>query len=294
MEELLNTTEKLSVNELELIVAEQITSAENYSRSFWPNLVAPQTYRARLHNHLEGRMSGDTLHRFTNEGEYWNPPQDFIYEYGRCNDINESLFYCTNSWETAISEVRPETGQYVSVATFKVKSEDLGSRISPIGMQYLSQIDSLREGQFFKDYNIQVRSAAFLKLDTYLDDLFHMPVADNEKHKYKLSIAVTKCLMKNIQMGEAIHAMHGIMYSSIIRNKQNYNLLLRPSHARHIYSLFQVQTFLVSDANDDKIKVQLLRNGMTMGTKHHPFDNFEMHWELVDEGPEAFEEVART
>lgn len=95
-------------------------------------------------------------------------------------------------------------GSYISVSIYNAKenpanpSELLGSRIIPLGIQYLSKIDSLKKNDMFKDYDFVNRKAEFFELDNFLDELFHKEVDENEKHLYKLSVAVTKCMMKNI------------------------------------------------------------------------------------------------
>ena len=287
MKELFELSKKYSVEELEKLVAEKITETGNYHRSFWTNLIAPQLYRARIHNHLEGNVRGEILNTFVHEGEFWNPPAESIKDFGRCNDIGQSLLYCSNSWETAIAEVRPVEGNYLSMAVYRIKEDGLGSRISPVGIQYLSQIESLAANQMLEDYKISDKKE-IIDMDNFLDELFHLEVGNEEKYKYKLSIAVTNCLMKNIQIGEALKTMHGIMYSSIVRDKKNYNLLLRPTHARTIYQLYQVQTFKVIKSSEGKVSLQLMRNGYTTGTKSHPLDFFEMYWETVAESPDNY------
>lgn len=290
MKELFELAKNSSIDELEKLVAERITESGDYHRSFWTNLNAPQLYRARIHNHLEGNVREGILNSFVHEGEFWNPPADKIIEFGRCNDLGQSLLYCSNSWETAVAEVRPIEGDYLSMAVYRTKQDGLGSRISPVGIQYLSQIESLAAGQMLVDYEISDKKE-IIEMDNFLDELFHLEVGNEEKYKYKLSIAVTNCLMKNIQIGEALQAMHGIMYSSIVRNKQNYNLLLRPTHARTIYKLYQVQTFKVIKSVEGKVSLQLMRNGYTIGTKPHPLDFFEMLWETVVESPDCYVEA---
>lgn len=290
MKELLNLSENSSLQELEKIVARLITNTGDYHRSFWTNLIVPQLFRARIHNNLVGNIRDNGLNPFTSEVDFWNRPKDFIKEFGRCNDIEQSLLYCSNSWETAIAEVRPVEDDYLSMSVFRIKQDGLGSRISPVGIQYLSQIESLKNTQMLDNYKISDK-IEIKEMDNFLDDLFHLEVKNDEKYKYKLSIAVTNCLMKNIQMGEALHAMHGIMYSSIVRNKKNYNLVLRPTHARTIYKLHQIQTFKVIKSENGKILLELKRNGYTVGTKHHPLDFFEILWEEVAESPNNFVEI---
>ena len=90
-------------------------------------------------------------------------------------------------------------------------------------------------------------------------------------------------MMKNLFDGEVERQMHGMIYSSMVRNKTDFNIVLRPIHARTIYKLYQVQTFKILETTDSLIKLQLMRNGYTTGQKHHPLDFFEMTWSSVDD-----------
>jgi len=285
--ELINLSKEKPLDELLKIVEQKITSVPDYQISMWENFTAPVLYRARKHSHLEGNINQENgLYRFESESEFWNAPPEFS-PLGRCQNKGESLLYCSTSWETAISEVRPITGDFVSVSIYHAKrlpdnpNVFFGSRIVPIGVQYLSQIEHLKH--MFKDYNFEERNLEFYELDTFLDDLFHADVTEDEQHIYKLSIAVTRCMMKNLFDGVVERQMHGIIYSSMARGKTNYNFVLRPTHARSIYTLNHVQTFQILEATENLIKLQLMRNGEIFGEKYPPLDFFEMVWFNVDD-----------
>jgi hypothetical protein len=285
---LINLSKEKSLDELVKTVEQEITSVPNYQISMWENFAAPVLYRARKHNHLYGNSENNILHHFESESEFWNTPPE-ISPLGRCQNKGESLLYCSTSWETAISEVRPNAGDFVSVSIYhagrnaKNPNTFLGSRIIPIGVQYLSQIEHLKH--MFQDYDFKGRDEEFYKLDTFLDDLFHANVGEKNQYLYNLSIAVTRCMMKNIFDGEVERQMHGMIYSSIVKNKMDYNLVLRPNHARTIYKLNQVQTFQIFEITESSIKLQLTRNGYTFGEKKHVLDFFEMYWTDINDGP---------
>lgn len=107
--------------ELLKIVEQKITSVSDYQISMWENFTSPVLYRARKHNHLEGTINKDNLlHRFDFESEFWNTPPEFC-PLGRCQNKEESLLYCSTSWETAISKVRPTACDFVSVLIYHAK-----------------------------------------------------------------------------------------------------------------------------------------------------------------------------
>jgi hypothetical protein len=284
--ELLYLSKEKSLDELTKIIEQKITSVPDYQISMWENFTAPVLYRARKHNHLKGNIENNILHRFESESEFWNTPPE-LCPLGRCQNKGESLLYCSTSWETAISEVRPTTGHFVSVSIYHARrhvdnpNTFFGSKIIPIGVQHLSKIKRLEH--MFQDYDLEGRNSDFYKLDNLLDELFHINVSEEEEYIYKLSTAVTRCMMKNLFDGEIEQQMHGMIYSSMVRNKIDYNFVLRPIHARTIYSLNHVQTFQILETTDNFIKLQLMRNGDTSGQKNHYLDFFEMVWFNVDD-----------
>ena len=78
--------------------------------------------------------------------------------------------------------------------------------------------------------------------------------------------------------------MHGMIYSSIERNKKNYNIVFRPNHAKMIFSIYKIQTFEILEIDNNRIRLKLKRIGKTYGTKNHPLDNFNILWEeLIEE-----------
>lgn len=275
-----------SLDDLTHTVERLITCVENYQTFFWPNLVIHGLYRGRTHNHLEGSFKDDKLTSFNNEKEFWNPPIKVLTSYGRCNNIEESILYCSNDWKTAILESRPEHAEYISISIYRPKKNPAnpdklsGSRVMPVGIQYLSQIKDLQE--CFEKINFQNRKKDFFELDDALDKLFHCDVSEENNHMYKLSIAVTRCMMKNLHMENGtIQQSHGMMYSSMVRNKESYNLIFKPTHARTIFDLYRVQTFRILENSDKEIVLHLVREGNINVIKKHPLDYSEITWNDV-------------
>jgi hypothetical protein len=277
IDDLISLSRFLKTAELTKIIERKLSSIDSYQSSYWTNFKVNGFYRSRVHNSIVGNKNKLIETKFEDEGEFWNPIPKYA-TLGRCNDKGESLLYCSTSWETAILETKPYVGSFISVTNFRVKKNvEQGSRIQPIGIQYLSRIPSFKDNNMFENYNFN-RSDDFIKIDNFLDKLFHEKVDNKNNNLYKLSIAVTKCMMKNIMMGDSIMSMNGIAYSSIERDLNNYNLLFRPSHARQLFSLFEIQTFEVIEKTETKLKLQLKRIGKPIGIKHHLFDNVAISW----------------
>lgn len=280
-----------SVEELTVDVKRLITSLNGYTRSMWENFEVEGLHRARKHNHVEGKCYEGGLYKFMCECEFWNPPSVYA-TMGRCNAEGESLLYCATDFTTSVYECKPEIGDFVSVAFFNRKSfpsdslQHSYSRVIPIGVDYLVNIPILKK--MFRNYDFNGRSDDFKRFDGWMDTLFYQDIDESpirEQH-YKLTTAIKNALMVNLQYGQVERVMHGILYSSIMRNHKGFNLVLRPTHARTIFNLVRIRTYEVVGKSNDEIVLQHKRSGVVLPqVKSHPLDFQSIYWlNEVDDG----------
>lgn len=286
--EIINSAKELSIDELKELVS-NVLSNVNYGSIYCKNQTFNGLYRARQHNQIDGQ-NDDYI--FTNEKEYWNPPKNCINELGRCNDIGESMFYSSNHFETAILEVRPEKGKFITVARFlPIKNGDLlpSFRIKPNCIQHLKKIKGF--SSCITGFDLSKRDAKFLEVDNLLDDLFTEIVNDDESYKYKVSNAITRCMLANT-MDDAGNqfSMNGMIYPSIVNNMNSINVLLKPIYAINNFYIASLQTLKVLEVTRNKVSVKLVRNGHTIGIKQHPSEQLDINWHPEIDGPiENFE-----
>lgn len=257
-----------------------------YITSFCRDFKPQGLFRARSHNHLEGNWDSkrNELTIFSDESEFWNVPEDkknFI-SIGRCNLERESVFYCSNELDTAIIEARPEKEKYISVALFLPKNDELfsGSRVNFIGKSYLSKIPEIDR---ITNFSKKFENDEFNEVDCFLDGLFHKNIGDNEKYLYKQSIAVTKCLMRGLMSEKKeIFPMHGLVYSSIIRDKKTFNIMYEPSHVRMNYQINCIQTFKVIEDIENTFYLRRMGLGRA-SNKINANDNLLIDWQRKEE-----------
>lgn len=135
-------------------VEKTLSHYQFYNRYFIPHWILRGFFRARKHNHAFGNLENKTLKKFTSEREFWNRP---VYWFtsdgmGRCNTCQESYLYCSNEMHTAILEVKPEVGDFISTALYSLKdiSNYTGARFNFIGAEYLKKYPVSRK--LFKTY----------------------------------------------------------------------------------------------------------------------------------------------
>lgn len=273
-QEIINKASENNIQDIQIAIS-KIFKSVNYGSIVQMNQTFNGLYRARKHSQIDGE-NNDYL--FTNEREFWSPPLNSVTKLGRCNNINESMFYSSNNFETAILEVRPEVDKFISVAHFKpIKlNGNLPSFIiKPICINDLKKIDDY--GYLIPDTNYSTKNKEFDKVDSLIDELFTKNI--NDDSKYKVTIAITKCMLVNIiNKNGKIDFINGMIYPSIANKKNSINILLKPIYAEISFNISLIQTFKILKVTDKKIKIKLVRNGYVYGSKNKLFEKSRLFW----------------
>lgn len=264
----------------------QIMLNKRYTTDVFTTFTFNGFYRARKHNNFKGNFVDGILFEFINEKEFWNPPVKNA-KMGRCNNESESMFYCSSDFTTAVLEVKPEVGDFITVTNFKNLHiyEKPEFRIKPIGKTYLIQIPALE--LLFEDVKLDQRQ---YEIEEFLDKLFHQNIEDDEVYKYKLSIAIAHIFLTNgTNKEKAIIETDGLIYPSIIRNQKSYCFVLKPYIAHCYFTIFNIQTMEVLEIGNDFMKLKLLRNGFPEFEKIYPKDLFNIDWMIPSINSKEFE-----
>lgn len=264
----------------------QIMLDKRYTTDTFTNFTFNGFYRARNHNNVRGSLNDDILTEFKNEKEFWNSPVKFA-KMGRCNAEGESMFYCSSDFTTAILEVKPQVGDYITVSSFKnLHTQNIPRfRIQPIGKTYLLKIPELK--LLYENYKINQNQ---YEIEEFLDKLFHQNIEDNEAYKYKLSIAIAHIFLTNgTNKEKMIIETDGLIYPSIIRNQKSYCFVLKPWIVHCYFEIFGIQTMKVLEVGSDFVKLKLIRNGQPMFKKIYPNNLFDLNWLNVPINSPKFE-----
>ena len=267
----------VKIKELEKIVGKVMLDV-NYDSSFFPDIKFHGLFRARAHNNLKGSLRNGRVKNFNKESAFKNPPSSKVNR-GRCNDHGESMFYSSNELFTSIVESRPRVNEYVTVAVYEnlYDGKLFEHRISPVGYRYLRKIPTLT--QMMIKMNPDNRKG-FTQVDDFLDKLFHRKIKKNA-HYYKLSNAVTNCMMKDIiNDAGTVLRQHGLIYSSILRNKRSFNVVLKPFYVNY-YKIVELYTFQILEYNRKELRLKLLRLGELDGTKTDPAQDLGISWRTL-------------
>lgn len=265
-------------------VRKLISSQTKQISEFIVNFKCDGFFRGRVHNSLDGENGVDGLHPFKCDAEFWNPPSDLCKRRGRCNDINESLFYCSSELSTSVIELRPKKGDFITIAKFNLKFPEKynGARMKYVGLKTLSKSPIFKD-VIGKGYEKDIEE---LELDETLDDLFHQKVNQDTEDLYRLSIAVTKSMMRTLfDIEEGIHfEMHGMIYPSIEGAKKHFNMVYRPEHIKFHYAISQIVTYEVLKIDDKTIHIQEKKIGHLKPTRRlDPLDYYGIDWKNSQE-----------
>jgi hypothetical protein len=253
----------------------QIMLDKKYTTVIFTSFTFNGFYRARKHNNVKGNFADGILFEFINEKEFWNPPIKNAKR-GRCNEDGESMFYCSSDFITAILEVKPVVGDFITVANFKnlFPHNKPQFRINPIGKTYLMKIPELALP--FENY---ILDQSQFEIEDFLDKLFHQNVDEAETYKYKLSIALSHIFMTDGTDGKrSIIQTDGLLYPSIIRNQKSFCFVLKPNIVDRFFMIEYLQTLEVLEIEDNFIKLKLLRNGQPKYTKNGIGELFDVFW----------------
>ncbi|OAD92655.1 hypothetical protein A7A78_01740 [Aequorivita soesokkakensis] len=277
-DELIEYSKTATIEDIKKIIAEKLTEAK-YSSILCKNQKFKGFYRARKHQYFNGDSFKGEYSVFISENEFWNPPAKKIFWNGRCNRAGKSTFYASTQFETAIKEVRPEVGKFITVCTFepRIVDEKLPSfKIKPIAIQHLKKIEGVHS--CIENFEPSKQPKEFKEVDDFLDKLFTHKVTDDE-HYYKITNAITECMLVKVMddNGEPV-SMNGMIYPSISDNLNGMNLILRPIDAHLHYDIKSIQTFYVESFIGDKFQLVHVRNGLLPKEKEFPDLKYDIEW----------------
>lgn len=160
---------------LEKLVSQRINDIEKYIES---EIRAKSEYfRARIGFESKCAIYSDDgwsvdYHYNPYRSESINAPLPVRAQAGRMNRMGVSFLYLSTDRETALAEIRPHPGQYISVGKFIV-SQDL-------------RIADFRSMDIYKFYHTDKELDQFVLIKS-IDHLFSMPVPPNELNRYTIT-----------------------------------------------------------------------------------------------------------
>lgn len=143
-------------------------------------------------------------------------PPPYLAGFGRINRAGVSFLYSATDKYTAISEIRPHPGDFVSVGKFITKRDLL--------------IFDLTEKQFLDYYQTDEKLDEFKKLNT-LTELMQKVIPPSERQSYNITQLIADCIRKL--------EFDGILFPSSVGNGHNL-VVFNPANMNYTYDSAEV------------------------------------------------------
>lgn len=211
---------------------------------------------------INRKILGDN-NRITKIEHLKYPPKERVNRFGRANNIQESVLYATFDPITALSEMRPNIGDLITISTWRLKTNyDL--TVTPIfknstnngkvhssislqaGIEYW-KISKQCDEQLKKQFDVILQFVA---------DCFNKEVEDNNHFDYFLSSYYANRLFWELQDGK----IDAILYPSVRQSLTLTNIAIKPPVFDENYEIQLVEESTITQV-PDKTESCWLMNG---------------------------------
>ncbi len=215
-------------------------------------LISGLTYKTRIQKlqrvSINKRLFGGENKRIEEISFLKYPPKKFVQKYGRANSPNESVLYATFDPLTALSEMRPDIGDLITVSTWKLKSNH-PITVSPIfknstkdGIVHneVSTKAKIHYNQQRHQYDEEIQKQLDIIIQ-FVADCFSKEVDDANHFDYFLSSYYANRIFWELQDGE----IDAILYPSVRQSLEMTNVAMKPDIFDQHYELELVEESVV-------------------------------------------------
>lgn len=182
------------------------------------NLAPSKIFRVRK-NEIEDSI----VKYFYNTSELKYKPSDKVKDFGRFNNIGESIFYGSHSYEIAMSECKIKEGDFFTISEY-----ELIDKTEPLPFWLLGINAETYKKYFPKNiplpqYNAFIGELNEIKengIQRFIYDELTKKVTDDKTYNYKTTVALGNMFFKSEDKG--------VIYPSIAADKKDINIAFPP------------------------------------------------------------------
>ncbi|WP_367769184.1 hypothetical protein AB3G33_10695 [Flavobacterium sp. WC2421] len=232
--------------------------AFNYILLFTNHLTIYKLYRVVINENVSGSKKS-----LTKKGFLTYPPQHIvakINKYNRANSPKTTIFYGSETIDTALNEIKPKIGDVISVGVWKPLNLNLEFISYPISHSERGYgINEHSTSALNAFYDLKMNQNETLKkfLEPYLYILgyeFSKPIKHH--YEYFLSSLFSEKILKKAENRNERFKMECIIYPSVGNKFLKSNVAVRKDIFRHKFELTKVIEFEVTETNFDYIQNQ--------------------------------------
>lgn len=177
------------------------------------------------------------------------PPKDKVKKYGRANLIHQSILYATFDYLTALSEMRPNVEEKITVSYWKLKS-DYDLCVTPIfknttkdGVVHneLSLRAKMLSNNLLKQYDDNTKKQIEIILQ-FIADSFSKDVNAQNHFDYYLSSHYANRLLYEFENGE----LDALLYPSVRQSLTLSNVAIKPEIFDRYYEIDKVEESIIT------------------------------------------------
>ena len=223
---------------------------------------------------------------FENTRELWWPPAQCIKARGRLNDVGESIFYSSDSEDTAVIEMRPNAGDVLTVLEVEFIDPTVRPLVTELGIHELTGKSNPNYGGIPPE--VDVKQKEFMRregisetsplLRAYLTDEFVKIVARGREYEYKTTIAIAHILVdepaavvSDDRRAVTSIRIDGLAYPSIASDRLGVNIALRTQAADSLCRPAACTVYRVQELSGNHyvlgelMKSEFIEHGGTIG-----------------------------
>lgn len=215
------------------------------------HLVFPELVRITINKNVVGENR-----RIKNLKELKYPPAEKVTKYGRCNLPKQSIFYATFTQLTAFGEMKPYSGDMITVSHWRLKDPTTRLRFCPIFKNQPKEENMVnpRMFEFNQTYKrkVEVYPAYFKQqmdeLIQFVADAFTKYIKPGNDLDYIFSSYFSNKILNEFENG----MIHAIYYPSVQDKLHFENIAIKPEVFEKYYIIDNVH---------DEVIINTPRNG---------------------------------
>jgi len=188
------------------------------------------------------------------------PPAECVKSYGRANLKNQSVFYGTFDFITAVKEMKPEKGDLITISRWTLKNKYDTLVICPMFLRQPTDRNS--NIHLLNLYNWFIKelqrfppqlSKPYFEVHRFYSDCFAREISDNQG--YILSALLADKILNQYEGGK----VDAIIYPSTKVDLQNQNIAIKKDSFDKKYELSETseKRLLYSSVNGDRYEFEL-------------------------------------
>ena len=230
--------------------------AFNYILLFKNNLTIYKLYRVVINENVSGSKNS-----LTKKGFLTYPPEHIvkkINKYNRANTPKTTIFYGSETIDTALNEIKPKIGDIISVGEWKPLNPNLEFISYPISHSQKGYgINEHSTNALNAFYHLEMNKNEILKsfVEPYLYILgfeFSKPIKHH--YEYFLSSLLSEKILEKSENRIDSFKMECIIYPSVGNKFLRSNVAVSKDVFRHKFELIKVIEFEITETNFDNIQ----------------------------------------